>query len=79
MEKYQKVQKPRDDKPFNENEMRITSLGLLGNYVNYATAFFQVKNPFFLGVFDGLMSVFMIIFRGLVGFLFWGLFYDLWV
>ncbi|XP_074335315.1 uncharacterized protein LOC141672580 [Apium graveolens] len=44
MEKYQKVQKPRAQTAFNENEMRITSVGLLGNYVNYATVLFQEKS-----------------------------------
>ncbi|KAK1353031.1 Alba domain-containing protein [Heracleum sosnowskyi] len=43
MEKYQKVQKPRPQTPFNENEMRITSSGLLGNFVNYAAALFQER------------------------------------
>lgn len=47
MEKYQKVQKPRPETPYNENEMRITSMGLVGNYVNYAASLFQVKTPFF--------------------------------
>ncbi|KAL1834892.1 hypothetical protein ACET3Z_004543 [Daucus carota] len=44
MEKYQKVQKPRPETPYNENEMRITSMGLVGNYVNYAASLFQERH-----------------------------------
>ncbi|XP_010558826.1 PREDICTED: keratin, type I cytoskeletal 9 isoform X2 [Tarenaya hassleriana] len=43
MDRYQKVEKPKPDSPINENEIRITSQGLIRNYVSYATSLLQEK------------------------------------
>ncbi|XP_047266838.1 glycine-rich cell wall structural protein 2-like isoform X3 [Capsicum annuum] len=37
MDRYEKVQKPRNESPIKENEIRITTQGRLRNYITYAT------------------------------------------
>ncbi|GMJ09023.1 hypothetical protein like AT3G07030 [Hibiscus trionum] len=44
MDRYQKVVKPKSESPINENEIRITSLGAVPNYINYAIALLQDKH-----------------------------------
>lgn len=44
MDRYTRVEKPRPESVINENEIRITSQGLIRNYVSYATSLLQV-NP----------------------------------
>ncbi|URE30668.1 Alba [Musa troglodytarum] len=42
MDRYQKVEKPRPESAIiNENEIRITSQGIIRNYVSYATSLLQ--------------------------------------
>nr|GMD17246.1 protein FAM98A-like isoform X1 [Ipomoea batatas] len=43
MDRYQKVEKPKPESPINENEIRITSQGLLRNYISYATSLLQER------------------------------------
>ncbi|KAI8523204.1 hypothetical protein RHMOL_Rhmol13G0055200 [Rhododendron molle] len=43
MDRYQKVEKPRPEEPIHENEIRITSQGLVRNYLSYATGLLQEK------------------------------------
>ncbi|KAL2236368.1 glycine-rich RNA-binding protein 8-like [Sesamum indicum] len=43
MDRYQKVEKPKPESPVNENEIRITSQGLVRNYVSYATTLLQER------------------------------------
>ncbi|RWW28502.1 hypothetical protein BHE74_00030030 [Ensete ventricosum] len=38
MDRYHKVEKPRQESAINENEIRITSQGIIRNYVSYATS-----------------------------------------
>ena len=43
MDRYQRVEKPRPQSAaIGENEIRITTQGLIRNYVNYATSLLQV-------------------------------------
>ncbi|KAJ0053982.1 hypothetical protein Pint_01581 [Pistacia integerrima] len=42
MDRYQKVEKPKPESPINENEIRITTLGAIRNYITYATTLLQV-------------------------------------
>ncbi|CAL9760483.1 unnamed protein product [Musa acuminata subsp. burmannicoides] len=44
MDRYQRVEKPRDETPINENEIRITSQGRMRNYITYATSMLQEKD-----------------------------------
>ncbi|KAG6525868.1 hypothetical protein ZIOFF_015839 [Zingiber officinale] len=44
MDRYQRVEKPREETPINENEIRITTLGRMRNYITYATSLLQEKN-----------------------------------
>ncbi|CAK9163462.1 unnamed protein product [Ilex paraguariensis] len=44
MDRYQKVQKPKQESPINENEIRITSQGLVRNYISYATSLLQERH-----------------------------------
>ncbi|PKU80124.1 keratin, type I cytoskeletal 9 [Dendrobium catenatum] len=37
MDRYQRVEKPREETPINENEIRITSQGRMRSYISYAT------------------------------------------
>ncbi|URE29268.1 Alba [Musa troglodytarum] len=41
MDRYQKVEKPRPESVIKENEIRITSQGVVRNYVSYATSLLQ--------------------------------------
>lgn len=50
MDRYQKVEKPRQELPINENEIRITSQGIVRNYITYATTLLQVYMYIILGV-----------------------------
>ncbi|CAL9158298.1 unnamed protein product [Musa hybrid cultivar] len=43
MDRYQKVEKPRPESVINENEIRITSQGVIRNYVSYATSLLQER------------------------------------
>ncbi|XP_064979056.1 uncharacterized protein LOC135620223 [Musa acuminata AAA Group] len=43
MDRYQKVEKPRPESAINENEIRITSQGVIRNYVSYATSLLQER------------------------------------
>ena len=42
MEKYSRVEKPKPESPINENEIRVTTQGLIRNYISYATTLLQV-------------------------------------
>jgi len=44
MEKYKKVEKPKQDVEIKENEIRITTQGKMRNYISYATGLFREKN-----------------------------------
>ncbi|CAH9134105.1 unnamed protein product [Cuscuta epithymum] len=44
MDRYQKVEKPKPEARINENEIRITSQGLIRNYINYATTLLQERH-----------------------------------
>nr|CAB3457748.1 unnamed protein product [Digitaria exilis] len=41
MDRYQRVEKPREEAPIKENEIRITTQGRMRNYITYATALLQ--------------------------------------
>ncbi|OVA01585.1 DNA/RNA-binding protein Alba-like [Macleaya cordata] len=43
MDRYQRVEKPRPESKINENEIRITTQGLIRNYISYATSLLQEK------------------------------------
>ncbi|WOK94672.1 ribonuclease P protein subunit p25-like protein isoform X1 [Canna indica] len=43
MDRYQKVEKPREDTQINENEIRITTQGRMRNYITYAASLLQEK------------------------------------
>lgn len=43
MDRYQRVEKPKEETPINENEIRITTQGRMRNYITYATTLFQEK------------------------------------
>ncbi|KAL8139116.1 hypothetical protein V2J09_005117 [Rumex salicifolius] len=43
MDRYQRVEKPKPETPINENEIRVTSQGVVRNYINYATSLLQDK------------------------------------
>ncbi|XP_073316834.1 uncharacterized protein [Primulina huaijiensis] len=43
MDRYQKVEKPKPESLVNENEIRITSQGLVRNYISYATSLIQER------------------------------------
>lgn len=42
MERYSRVEKPKLGSPINENEIRITSVGLIRNYISYAITLLHV-------------------------------------
>lgn len=42
MDRYQRVEKPRPETTINENEIRITTQGLIRNYITYASTLLQV-------------------------------------
>eukprot|EP00741_Cyanophora_paradoxa_P005034 tig00000842_g4876.t1 len=41
MEKYRRVEKPKQEQSIEENEIRITTQGKMRNYISYATNLFQ--------------------------------------
>ncbi|XP_008809441.1 ribonuclease P protein subunit p25-like protein isoform X2 [Phoenix dactylifera] len=43
MDRYQRVEKPREETPINQNEIRITTQGRMRNYITYATSLIQEK------------------------------------
>ncbi|KAG8370874.1 hypothetical protein BUALT_Bualt13G0028700 [Buddleja alternifolia] len=43
MDRYQKVEKPKPESAVNENEIRITSQGLVRNYTSYAATLLQER------------------------------------
>ncbi|XP_047309174.1 glycine-rich protein DOT1-like isoform X3 [Impatiens glandulifera] len=43
MDRYQKVERPKTVLPINENEIRITTQGLVRNYISYASSLLQEK------------------------------------
>ncbi|XXG86277.1 hypothetical protein AAC387_Pa11g1200 [Persea americana] len=43
MDRYQRVEKPKEEAPINENEIRITAQGRMRNYITYATNLLQDK------------------------------------
>lgn len=43
MERYQRVNRPRQEAPIKENEVRITTQGLMRNYISYAITLLQDK------------------------------------
>nr|XP_019709543.1 ribonuclease P protein subunit p25-like protein isoform X2 [Elaeis guineensis] len=43
MDRYQRVEKPREETPINEDEIRITAQGRMRSYITYATSLFQDK------------------------------------
>ncbi|XP_073015962.1 uncharacterized protein [Primulina eburnea] len=43
MDRYHKVEKPKPESLVNENEIRITSQGLVRNYIIYATSLIQER------------------------------------
>lgn len=44
MDRYQRVEKPKEEAPINENEIRITAQGRMRNYITYATNLLQVNS-----------------------------------
>ncbi|GKV36144.1 hypothetical protein SLEP1_g44305 [Rubroshorea leprosula] len=42
MDRYQRVEKPRQETPINENEIRVTTQGRMRNYTTYATTLLQI-------------------------------------
>ncbi|KAJ8490782.1 hypothetical protein OPV22_012503 [Ensete ventricosum] len=43
MDRYQKVERPRPESAINENEIRITTQGVIRNYVSYAMSLLQER------------------------------------
>nr|CAB3498298.1 unnamed protein product [Digitaria exilis] len=43
MDRYQRVERPRNESTIEENEIRITAQGLIRNYVSYATSLLQER------------------------------------
>ncbi|KAJ6794520.1 glycine-rich cell wall structural protein-like [Iris pallida] len=43
MDRYQRVEKPREETQINENEIRITTQGRMRSYITYATNLIQEK------------------------------------
>ncbi|KAI4321654.1 hypothetical protein MLD38_035012 [Melastoma candidum] len=44
MDRYQRVEKPREETPIDENEIRITSQGRMRSYITYAMNLLQEKD-----------------------------------
>jgi hypothetical protein len=42
MDRYQRVEKPRNEAPISENEIRITALGRMRNYIGYGMSLLEV-------------------------------------
>lgn len=60
MDRYQRVERPRPESAINENEIRITTQGLIRNYISYATSLLVVSDLepslfAFLSLFDSNM------------------------
>jgi hypothetical protein len=45
MDRYQRVEKPREEAAIGANEIRITAQGRTRNYITYALALLQVNAP----------------------------------
>ncbi|KAL8137232.1 hypothetical protein V2J09_003233 [Rumex salicifolius] len=43
MDRYQRVAKPKAETPINDNEIRVTTQGIVRNYISYSTTLFQEK------------------------------------
>ena len=43
MDKFVRVEKKKEDSPIGENEVRVTAVGRLYNYVNYAATLYNVS------------------------------------
>ncbi|KAJ3671422.1 hypothetical protein LUZ60_007501 [Juncus effusus] len=43
MDRYRRVEKPREETPISENEIRITAQGRMRNYISYALTLLQEK------------------------------------
>ncbi|KAF3322918.1 protein FAM98B-like isoform X2 [Carex littledalei] len=43
MDRYQRVERPRPESAISENEVRITTQGMIRNYINYATNLLQER------------------------------------
>ncbi|EFJ21285.1 hypothetical protein SELMODRAFT_443692 [Selaginella moellendorffii] len=43
MDRYERVEKPRNETPISENEIRITTQGKMRNYITYAISLIQDK------------------------------------
>ncbi|KAK8944454.1 hypothetical protein KSP39_PZI007911 [Platanthera zijinensis] len=43
MDRYQRVEKPREETPINKNEIHITTQGRMHSYITYATSLIQEK------------------------------------
>eukprot|EP00252_Welwitschia_mirabilis_P024851 TRINITY_DN7541_c0_g1_i1.p1 TRINITY_DN7541_c0_g1~~TRINITY_DN7541_c0_g1_i1.p1 ORF type:complete len:149 (+),score=20.10 TRINITY_DN7541_c0_g1_i1:307-753(+) len=41
MDRYQRVERPKQETAINSNEIRVTTQGLIRNYVNYASVLLQ--------------------------------------
>jgi hypothetical protein len=57
MDRYQRVEKPREEEPIGANEIRITAQGRTRNYITYALALLQVTRPFSLAPLRSAPSV----------------------
>lgn len=44
MDRYTRVEKPREETPIKENEIRIMTQGRMRNYITYAINLLQVTN-----------------------------------
>jgi len=44
MEGYKRVEKNKEQATIEDNEVRITTVGKMANYISYATSLFQDKN-----------------------------------
>lgn len=42
MDRYQRVEKPRNETPISENEIRITAQGRMRNYISYGMSLLEV-------------------------------------
>lgn len=52
MDRYQKVEKPRQEStPIDENEIRITSQGRMRSYITYAMTMLQVSSRLLISSF----------------------------
>ncbi|GLJ09051.1 hypothetical protein SUGI_0100790 [Cryptomeria japonica] len=43
MDRYQRVEKPKPETAINQNEIRVTTQGLIRNYISYASSLLQDK------------------------------------